>query len=199
MKVNFKRQTISIIAGMVCVLFLALFLSACGKREIIIEGEANPAPLVSPSVSPEAEAETSCEYIYVHICGEVCEPGVYELEKGSRVFDAVEMAGGFTKEADRSFVNLAAVLNDGQKIFIPAPGEDAAEMFPEENSNNLVNINTASLDELCTLPGIGKTRAEAVIAYREEYGFFTEVSDLLKVNGIKEGIYNPIKDLVTVN
>lgn len=167
----------------------------------------------------KAEAVSVC---YVHICGEVKKPGVYRMEAGDRIYQAVEMAGGFTKEAAIDYVNQAEKVQDGLKIRIPSVNEteknagqqavleeagtgkgleyakDKAKEAGSEKAAGLVNINTADEAELCTLKGIGKSRAQAIIAYRTEQGSFSRKEDIMKVNGIKESSYEKIKDNIIV-
>ncbi len=183
--------------------------------------------------------------IYIHICGAVMSPGVYELEAGSRVYEAVQAAGGFAEYADDSYVNQAQELPDGVKLVIPTKeevesvrqaakeGKSEGQVSPAgegqaatdsgiqigitaqgsagtiegaagtETESALaddgkVNINTASAEELCKIPGIGATRAAAVISYREKHGSFESPEDIMKVSGIKEGTYEKIKDSISV-
>lgn len=152
----------------------------------------------------------------IHVCGAVKVPGVYELTEGSRIMDAVLLAGGFSEEADEEYVNLATVLKDGDKVRIPTKTE-VAEMSVDgalaydngvtnaedltdtgESTQDKVNINTADAEELCTLPGIGQTRAESILAYRKEHGEFSEIEDIMQVSGIKESSFQKIKDKITV-
>lgn len=176
--------------------------------------------------------------IYVHVCGAVENPGVYELEAGSRVYEAVQQAGGFADSAEQNYVNQAQVLEDGVKLVIPTREEAAAAQDDaSEESNALqdraqdgsgiaggaereigivggarsdgqggdaasdgrININTASEAQLCEIPGIGATRAAAIAAYRESHGAFGKPEDIMNVNGIKEGMYEKIKDSISVN
>lgn len=175
------------------------------------------------------EALTIC----VHVCGAVKDPGVYELAAGSRVFEAVREAGGFTAEADESYVNQAQRLTDGAKLVIPTveqakdasgsgegsaaaigivrgDGEEQADSYGVSAGNSStdgvgaaadgrININTASEAQLCEIPGIGAVRAAAIAAYREQSGGFHSIEDIMKVNGIKEGTYEKIKDKIKVN
>ncbi len=175
--------------------------------------------------------------IYVHVCGAVENPGVYELEAGSRVYEAVQQAGGFADSAEQNYVNQAQVLEDGVKLVIPTREEAAAAQDDaSEESNALqdraqdgsgiaggaereigivggarsdgqggdaasdgrININTASEAQLCEIPGIGATRAAAIAAYRESHGAFGKPEDIMNVNGIKEGMYEKIKDIICV-
>lgn len=139
--------------------------------------------------------------VIVHICGAVVSPGVYELSQGSRIVDAVNMAGGFGENADDSYVNLADVLSDGEQIFIPTCEE--AQLLKNSSqehgeSSGKVNINTADKALLCSLPGIGDSRAADIIAYRQEHGGFAAIEDIMRVSGIKEGSFQKIKELIVV-
>lgn len=149
------------------------------------------------------------EMIYVHVCGCVKSPGVYALPAGSRAQDAVDAAGGFTKKADSTAWNLASLLEDGMQVNIPAKNKEEAGKTGEEASSSgdgaetavggrLLNINTASAQDFMTLPGIGESRAQDIVDYREENGLFGAIEDIKNVSGIGEGIYNKIKDLITV-
>lgn len=137
--------------------------------------------------------------IFVYVCGEVVTPGVYCLKEGSRVSDALSLAGGFTDLADTSYVNLAKKLTDAEKIYFPSKDE-TVEMEGEfsQESAGLVNINTADVSVLCTLPGIGEAKAADIVSFRESNGFFSSCEEIMKVPGIKTGAYNKIKDLITV-
>lgn len=152
--------------------------------------------------SDEGErADTSSDTcIYVHVCGEVYTPGVYELAAGSRVFEAVEAAGGMKDTASPSSLNQAEVLKDGQQIYVPSC-EEAGSMQNEmqEADDGKVNLNTAAKDELMTLAGIGEVKAEAIIRYREEKGGFTSIEELKEIEGIKEGVFAKIKDQIKVS
>jgi competence protein ComEA len=137
--------------------------------------------------------------IYVYVCGAVCDPGVVVLPAGSRADDAVKAAGGMTQDADRAYVNLAAVVSDGEKVFIPTL-EEAKTFYREQVANEagLININKADLTRLCTLPGIGESRAADIIAYREKNGLFRAIEDIMKVPGIKTSTFSKISDMITV-
>lgn len=144
-------------------------------------------------------AETDSEGVYVHICGEVMEPGVYELPEGSRIFEAVKVAGGLTSEADDASLNMAEKVSDGMQIVILSHDEALEKSAVElEAKSGLVNINTASREQLMTLSGIGEARAEDIIRYREESGGFKSIEDIKKVPGIKDAAYLKIKDNITV-
>ncbi len=146
-----------------------------------------------------AESPTEPAMIYVHICGEVKNPGVYELPEGSRIFEAVEAAGGFTEEAAQASLNLAQVITDEAQIVILTQEEtEEKKRLEQERTAGIVNINTASKEQLMTLTGIGESRAEDIIRYRKESGGFQSIEEIMKVPGIKEAAYLKIKDSITV-
>ena len=144
----------------------------------------------------------------VHVCGEVANPGIYELPAGSRIYEAVKAAGGFTENAAEESVNLASPIEDGVQIRIYSKEEAetlAAGAAPfdgfeasGEGKEPVVNLNTATKEELMTLSGIGESRAEDIIRYREENGGFQNIEDIMKVSGIKDAAFQKIKDRITV-
>lgn len=143
--------------------------------------------------------EEAAQEICVYVCGAVKDPGVVFLPDGSRAADALEAAGGFTAEAAEEAVNLAAKVSDGEKLFFPDREEyEAQAEAAEAAASGLVNINTADIMQLCTLPGIGESRAADIIAYREAHGGFATCEDIMQVSGIKESIYNKLSGKITV-
>ena len=149
--------------------------------------------------------------ILVHIMGQVNMPGLVELEENARIQDAIEAAGGATQEADFSKINLAYILEDGMKIYIPKIGEEEAYITKDSGEATtttnekaegtkelMININTASQDELERLPGIGQSTANKIINYRKENGKFTKIEDIQNVSGIGEAKFNNIKNYITV-
>ena len=168
--------------------------------------------------------ETQPEMIYVDVCGAVANPGVFQLAAGSRVFQAIEAAGGYLPKAVQNCVNRAGVLTDGQQLYIltqeemEQQGLDPAEMAgasdgqmngsagtgqntgiaAQAQQDNRININTADETQLTTLTGIGATRAQAIIAYRQENGPFAAIEEIMNVQGIKEGTFAKIKDEIVV-
>jgi competence protein ComEA len=155
------------------------------------------APAASPTSTPSS--------LFVHVAGWVRRPGVYELHEGDRVIDAIERAGGPKKGAELSGLNLAALLVDAQQVLVPrsAPaGADPAAVptggVPGTTGTGLINVNTATADELETLPGIGEVLAATIITYREDNGPFTTVDQLIEVSGIGEVTLEEIRELVTV-
>lgn len=149
--------------------------------------------------SKENVSSAGTELLYVYVCGAVKEPGVVALAPGSRVEDALKAAGGFAQEADKNGVNLADWVTDGEKLYFPAEGETLMpEAAGETRAAGFVNINSADVQELCTLPGIGEVRAADIISYREQNGGFESTEDIMQVPGIKSGAYEKIKDRITV-
>ena len=149
------------------------------------------------AVSAESTSVTETENIWIYICGEVKDPGVFMLNKGSRVFEAVEMAGGFTDNAAKDRVNLALLLEDGQQIIIPDINSQEAGSDRRSEDDGLININTASMEQLITLPGIGRAKAQAIIEYRELHPF-SSTDEIMNVSGIKGNSFDKIKDRIKV-
>ncbi len=145
------------------------------------------------------------ELCVVHVCGAVQNPGVYTLKAGSRIYQAIEKAGGFGVEAGEDYLNQADLVSDGMKVYVPTKEEIQQanwqqitdQPFPEEE-NGLVNINTANEELLCTLSGVGSSRAKSIIAYREKHGAYQKIEDIMNVEGIKEGLFQKIRDSITV-
>ena len=169
-----------------------------GEGLTLVQEDATAGETAADSAAPEnASGE-----VVVHVAGAVSAPGVYTLPADSRVDDAVRAAGA-TADADLSQLNLAQKLADGQKITVPAAGEapapaDNAAPSDSSQSGALININTATQEELETLPSIGEVRAQAIIAYREEHGGFRTTDELMEVSGIGEKIFADISPHITV-
>lgn len=152
-------------------------------------------------------ALASAAVVVVHVAGGVVHPGVYSLPEGARVIDAVQAAGGFAGGSLADSVNLAARLADGQRVYVPLEGVPVPVVAGDQGSGSgvtagagggPVNINTASADELDTLPGVGPATAAAIIAHREQHGPFGSVEDLADVRGIGEAKLEALRGLVTV-
>jgi competence protein ComEA len=133
----------------------------------------------------------------VYVVGEVEEPGIFEVEDGTRVYEVLEMAGGVSQDADTARMNLAKIVVDEEKINVPKK-----VMITEESKlmddGGLININTANADKLSTLNGIGKSTANKIIQYRNENGYFDTIEDIMKVTGIGESKFNAIKENITI-
>ena len=138
------------------------------------------------------------EFIFVHIEGCVNNPGFIKTKYGTRLFELIEEAGGETDEADLTRINLASIVSDEQKIFVPAKVvlDETNETGAEKTS--IVNINTASKEKLMSLDGVGEGTAEKIIKYREQNGYFNTIEDLMNVSGIGESKFNGLKDDITV-
>ena len=214
-------------------IFLVLFSAVC-----ILTGctstKAETEPVMNMKISDEgAESysddstgeviagnseESSSKVLIVYVCGAVSEPGVYELSFGSRINDAVIAAGGFSEEADTTYVNLAAEISDGAKLRIPTLVEteeikgkgnvlseefysfDKTGLDVETKSVNsgLININSATEEELTTLPGIGDSIAARIVKYRQQNGKFNSIEDVMNISGIKDKLFSKIKEYITV-
>ena len=199
-----------------CACFLCGFLTGCQEAAVLYDSDGSVEGLLPEESSASGEsgggreavseeggeataAEPATQTLCVYVCGEVKSPGVYELPEGSRIVDAVEAAGGMTEAASGTWLNLAEPVSDGQKIEVPSEAE-ASELEKEqqEAQSGLVNLNTASAEELMTLTGIGESKAEAILSYREEHGGFEKPEELMEIPGIKEGVFEKIRDQVTV-
>lgn len=160
-------------------------------------------------------ADTVPDAIVVYVCGAVAAPGVYQLPPSARVYEAVAAAGGFLPDADEEWYNQAKKLQDGEMIRIYTRDETAAlteqgEPRPEGQephgqinqedgrSEGQININTADMEQLMTLPGIGEAKAEAILAYRQEHGRFQTIEEIMQISGIKEAVFAKIKGRITV-
>lgn len=188
---------------MCCIMVTGIFAS-CGVQDSVILLPEDRAEESSEGSGPVMEepvqmTEDSIPTVFVYVCGAVVNPQVVELPEGSRAQDALEAAGGFATDAHEEYINLAQKVADGEKLYFPTREE--AEAWEEEAQNKklgLVNINTAGLEELMTLPGIGESRAKDILAYRESNGAFETKEDLQKVPGIKENMYAKLSDKIIV-
>lgn len=189
---------------------------AADEMELIRSGESMASEAYSESGSADRTEETMAVHdtgeeapsCVIHICGAVKQPGVYELPEGSRMQDAVEAAGGFAHDAARDALNLAAFVSDGVQIAVPteeecenggfAAGSVSGTAGAGAEADALVDINHADAAQLCTLPGIGESRAADIIAYREANGPFQTIEEIMNVGGIKEASFAKLKDKITV-
>lgn len=195
----------------VILMFMGM-MQGCAQNEAYImheesleEDDGIDTQSIDPvSTTQDTGSAEGTDDIYVDICGAVKYPGVYSLQEGARVFEAIDAAGGLLEDACMQAVNRAQPLDDGQKIYIMNETEwqeAQAECAAKDDvsvDDGRININTASEDELCTLPGIGLTRAKAIIAYREEFGSFSAIEEIQNVSGIKSGTYEKICSSIKV-
>ncbi|MCL6106922.1 MAG: ComEA family DNA-binding protein [Actinobacteria bacterium] len=159
-------------------------------------GTATAITIVAPR-----QGEQHPEKIVIHVVGAVAHPGLYESSSGARVADAIGLAGGATQSADLSRINLAAKIADGQQVIVPEKGAPAAAGAANSSPAQAqapVNLNSATVDQLTTLDGVGPKTAQKIIEYREAHGGFKNVEDLLQVPGIGPVKLDRIKDAVTV-
>lgn len=168
---------------------------------VVSPQRGQPIALVTrtPNLTPDPSATPGL--IRVHVTGAINNPGVYTLQKEARLEDAIQAAGGLQETADPQSLNLAATLLDGQRLYIPSAQE--VTLAPDDKGlqvdvPSVVNINSASLAELDSLPGIGEVKAQAIITYRQQNGLFTALEDLLKVEGISQSLYEKLEGLITI-
>ncbi len=186
------------------VLSLSFLTAGCGKDEnILYPVEGAEASEVLEESSEMQGTEENRQMIFVYLCGAVQNPGVYEIPEGTRLFEVLKLAGGMTADASDSSLNQAEKLSDGQLIRVLTRDEEASEREGNNPSGDKadprVNINTADEAELTTITGIGSSRAQAIIAWREEHGSFKTIEDIMNVNGIKQGLFSRIRDSIRVS
>ena len=187
----------------VTVMIICFLMIGCEKEEAEFQ-EISVEELDEEGTSLEdQERETEKEEasrICVHICGSVNNPGVYELAEGSRIYEALEAAGGLMEESAADFINQAEILCDGQQIYVPSKEELKNQQTKAGvQDDGKVNINFASKEELMTLPGIGEAKADAIIRHRNEQGNFKSIEEIMEIEGIKEGVFRKIEDQITVS
>jgi len=193
--------------GIIVIIILVVYVFTKDNSTFYFDNNFEQEEIISESSFVQDSATS--ENIVVHIAGQVENEGIIELPFNSRVNDAVREAGGLTAEADLSSVNLADILNDGQKIYIPSKDEVNngynIEIFGNYNYSNefmevgKVNINTANQSDFETLPGIGPSTALKIINYRKENGNFSNIDEIMNVPGIGQAKYDGIKDIIIVN
>lgn len=205
-----KKKKIQIILGVLAFLLSGMIYLGMHQRqeshEVVTEhltdtGTGQQGD--SEDKSTEADG-TQTAKVYIHVCGAVKKPGVYTFATEPHVIDVVEKAGGFTGRADPASVNLAESVADGTQLVIAE--KDKKKRADEEQSSqkdasvfsDKVDLNTASQEELMTLSGIGESKAAQIVSYRETNGRFQKIEDIMNISGIKEGVFNKIKDYITV-
>lgn len=199
--------------GTLTVLLLGAFLAGCARENARVVYDTQAPVSASAGVHAQSEAAVSGSAVsgtapedpelVVHVCGEVRHPGVYVLPAGSRVYQALEAAGGLTGKADGRALNQAELLSDGEQILVRSLEETAAASAAGvpgggQAADGRINLNTATKEALLTLPGIGEARAAAILAYREEHGGFSSPEELMQIDGIGEKSYSRLKEKITV-
>lgn len=190
----------------------AFFLCGCGSAESGVSLDYDRVTKAQTESSAEdttddvsaSEGVLTEGVLAVHVCGAVNNAGVYELESGSRIVDALEMAGGVTEEGAVTVLNLAELLYDGEQVYVPtwtevSEGYSVSAVQTEGEGTALVNINTAGKEELMTLKGIGESLADAIIEYRQSSGGFSSIEDLMQVSGIGETSFEKLRPYITVD
>ena len=185
---------------------LVVCLCSCGKSEVSYVTESQyQTESKQENVSEQQTEEKPERILYIYVCGQVKNPGVYKLPEGSRIQDVFALAGGLTDAAATDYWNQARLLQDGEMIYVPSkeevkdrPLELDTTSKTDENKSDKVNINTASKEELMTLPGIGESKALAILNYRQKNGLFSTLEELKKVEGIKEAVFSKVKDLIEI-
>ena len=197
-----------------------MHLPACGEKEnVYFQSETSVAETQRSEAVPETddtqiseENGIQTEKCFVYICGAVNTPGVYEVTQNARLYEVIEAAGGLTEDAAEESVNQAREIVDGEMVRILTQEEAAKDGLEEagertetgvdgetaQDSDGRIDLNLATAAELMTLSGIGQTKADSIIRYREKNGSFSSVEEIKQVEGIKEGVYNRIKDHIKV-
>ena len=206
-----REKTLKYLVAFLFILIaLFILLGKDGEEEILIEGRENTSTedlQLTEGESPDEAPEP--KEIFVHLSGAVNKPGVLKLSEGTRVYEAVEMAGGLGADADSSGINLARTLQDEERIHIPREGEVQTSPVLYNNStiqsvggetglSGLININTADSTTLQTLTGIGPSTAEKILVYRQSSGPFRSIEQIKEVSGIGEKTYEKFKDKICI-
>ncbi len=192
---------------------LVLGMTSCGenrKQQVLLES-VETGDKDSKDIGDEETTggdgtggkEKEQNQIYVYVCGAVTNVGVYAMPEGSRIYEAVQMAGGFTEEAAVAQINQAEVLEDEDYVYVPtkaetASGTTAGNPAGLSTKSNLIDLNRATKEELMTIPGVGEAKASQIIQYREEHGRFKKIEDIMNISGIKEGLFEKIRDYIKV-
>lgn len=207
-----KKKIISYIL----IYLISILIVGCSENEVELEVHSNDASTAiisgnhsdsSNNISENENIETMGDIdkeITVYICGAINNPGVYTFEGDARIVEAIKKAGGFTKDAHTTYLNQASNMADGEKVYIPTKKEVESGSYSiytnadSLNSDGKVNINTADKSTLMSLTGIGDSKAEAILSYRNEKGNFKTIGDICNVSGIGNSVYNSIKDYIRV-
>lgn len=203
MKLKIKKQSFCLF-GM-----LVLCFCACGKNtDVYLEAYGSDeaeSTETSSELSKQEKNLTQQDDCYVYICGAVANPGVYMLPEGSRIYEVIALAGGLTEEAEETLLNQAERVTDGMmlRVYTKAEAEELSVIQESgetaETSDSRININTAGASELMSLPGVGSAKADAILSYRETNGAFASIEELMNVPGIKEGVFQQMKEYIRVD
>lgn len=187
--------------------------AGCGKEQedglsLLDKGQEDILSLPDKEEQETVLTGEETGMIYIYVCGAVCCPGVYQLPENARIYEAIDAAGGLREDASGESVNQAQKLEDGQRLYVPTVdetqqdgvlwGTDVPKAGEKEDGLGKVNINSATAEELKTLPGIGDAKAQSIVSYRQQNGAFQSIEELMNVEGIKSGVFDKIKDKITV-
>lgn len=197
------------IINYIFIIVISIQLVACGnsKSDFEIHSTQDSSNLNQNSQELDKEINKEeielVENLAVYICGAVHKPGVYEFNLGARLNELIQKAGGLKEEAHQEYLNQAQLLIDGEKIYVPTvkeveEGGVISILGEKVEDDGKVNINTASVQELMSLTGVGEAKAISIITYREEKGAFTTIEDVMKISGIKDAVFNTIKEQIKV-
>lgn len=216
-KILKKRMKIRRMMVLLCLFIPGGLLGCSDSKEsqqtelVEVQEECQTEDKRAGKAEQEADAPVQEEKkCYVHVCGAVNSPGVYELKADSRLYEAIALAGGLTEQAAGEALNQAQKVEDGSRIYVPdkeeyaagtgdvsAAGKDTAKN-DTSGEDKKVNLNTATKEELMTLSGIGEAKASAIISYRESHGGFQKIEEMMQVEGIKDGVFQKVKDQIKV-
>lgn len=202
--VELRKDLIKIVAVPALVIVAILFFWISSHNDEIQIEDGGEVSSQGDVLTENTAGETVSAKIYVDIGGEVEMPGVYEVKEGTRLFEVIERAGGLTENADIDGINRAEAVIDGQKIMINAKGEEASiessdtQTKSQNAAEGKVNINTATSAELQTIPGIGPSKAERIIEYRDTNGRFKSIDEIQNISGIGSKTFESIKEYISV-
>lgn len=202
---NLDKKTKTIIISIIVIILTTFIIYISNKTKRQEEYEEFNGEIIEENKQENIEIEQ----IVIHITGEVNYPGIVVLKDGSRIVDAIYAAGGEKEEADLNKLNLAYILNDGEKIYVPNKNEVnqieedsyiSSEINDENTSSKskLININTATVEELITLPGIGEATANKIIQYRNQNGKFKDIEEIKNIPGIGDNKFNNLKEFIKI-
>ena len=199
-----EQNKIKYILAALAVLFLGAVF--CGDRVMPGQQEEEMAGIFESAATQGPDSRTGSAQIYVHIIGAVKKPGVYAFDERPRVVDVVAEAGGFTKDAGKAGINQAELVEDGSQVVIEskrdkrekADGEQPGAKKENGSDDARLDLNTATKEELMGLTGIGESKALSIISYRETNGKFKKIEEIMNITGIKNGVFDKIKDKIKV-
>lgn len=195
-----KSEKIALVI-ILCAILIGAVLRVARRTTNAAESQPGIAEVGSYQPRTERSKQTNAKYIIVHVGGEAVNPGVYQLQEGARIIDAVLAAGGGTSKADLDSLNLAQTISDGEKVEVPAitsDGEPDSNGGTQSKQSSKVNVNSSTAEQLDTLPGIGPALAKRIVDDRKINGPFKSLEDLDRVSGIGKGLIGKLNGLAVV-